>query len=689
MGQRFPTACAVFALLMALRSAAAQDSAGREEEPVRIFRQVSPSVVELTSVSSHGTGILLNDEGLILTNAHVVVSPVPFRAKADIQTGSGIETAEFSNVQIVAMHPEKDMALVRIDLKEHPGAKLIPARLATSKAVPGQRVYAIGNPGSQGMVLNRTITAGLLSGIDRKIEGVDYYQISAAVNPGNSGGPLTDRDGNVLGIVTLKASDAENVGFAIPLSNLDLSEFGPPRRVSPNKERSGQLLKAAASMLTEYGKFEKSKRTEEPGAKLLRFLIVQTYQEALMNDPGNPATYYMLGVMLTTYQEYDAAEGFLLTSLEMDPWGGNGSGYRWLGLTLANAGRKAEAEIVWIEAVKKFPNLAGQAWDDLAVYYRDLEKWDDAARCAVLALVCHHAKRPELRPDFYLALLKLCRTKFPVAGQAAFDKRVQSYTREMTTLVQQAERLKKSGRDTATPRFAKWLEDRNRSLKKRGKDDSSSFVALTNAELQPNRTSRAMTVDSRSSVASRNSNRTSSSTGATPDKPLSNDGDLISRIDTNQHAIRGRWSASNGALISPRTGEARIEIPVDPPQEYDLSFTVTRSLGTGELVVGIVREGVQSVLYFDRGTASGIDGLDRPLLSASLMKRGRTIPVTIRVRRDGVAVSSGNRTVFSQTSRNDFPETPERWKVRNGLRLFLGSDAAMFSFRNLTLTPTR
>ncbi len=675
------TAIGIIALTLPIRPVAGQERSGGEEEPVRIFRQVSPSVVELTSVTGHGTGILLNDDGLILTNAHVVVSPVPFRAKVDIERGGKIETVEFSNVRILAMHPEKDMALARIDLKEHPRAKLIPAKLVKSKAVPGQRVYAIGNPGSQGMVLNRTITAGLLSGVDRKIEGVDYYQISAAVNPGNSGGPLTDRDGNVLGIVTLKAADAENVGFAIPLSDLDLSEFGPPRRANANRQRSEELIKSAGSMLKEYGRFEKAKRTEVPGAQLLKFLIIQTYREALMNDPGNPVPYYMLGVMLTSYEEYEAAEGFLLTSLEMEPWGGAGSGYRWLGLTLAKAGRVDEAEIVWLEGVRKFPNLVGQAWDDLAIYYREREQWNDAARCAALALVCHHAKRPDLRPDFYIALLKLCRSKFPPAGQTAFDQRVQGYTREMKELITDAEKLKKAGRVTATPRFAKWLEERNRTLKKGGMNDPDAFVALTNAELQPNRRRSAM----------------STRTAAPSRKPVSGSGtvaggtgkatEVISLIDTNQHAIRGRWSARNDALISPRTGEARIELPVDPPQEYDLSFTVTRSLGAGELAIGIVRDGVQSMLYFDRGSAAGIDGLDRPLLAASLLKRGRTVPLTVQVRRDGVTVTSGSPTVISKKSRTDFPKTPDDWKVRNQFRLFLGSNSTIFSIRNLTLTP--
>lgn len=81
-----------------------------EEEPVKVFRQVSPSVVELSSVSGHGTGILLNSSGLVLTNAHVVVSPVPFRARLDVEQNGKWQTAEFPNVRILATQPQKDMA---------------------------------------------------------------------------------------------------------------------------------------------------------------------------------------------------------------------------------------------------------------------------------------------------------------------------------------------------------------------------------------------------------------------------------------------------------------------------------------------------------------------------------------------------------------------------------------------------
>jgi S1-C subfamily serine protease len=175
----------------------------QEEEPVKVFAKVAPSVVELTSLMSDGTGIVLTEKGLVLTNAHVVVSPVPFRAKVDIEKNGRLESIEVDS-RTIGVHPVKDMAIVQLDLSGHSGLKLRPAALLKRKASPGQRVYAIGNPGEAGVNLPKTITSGLLSGVDRKIEEVDYYQISAPINPGNSGGPLTDRHGNVTGLVTLE-----------------------------------------------------------------------------------------------------------------------------------------------------------------------------------------------------------------------------------------------------------------------------------------------------------------------------------------------------------------------------------------------------------------------------------------------------------------------------------------------------
>ena len=231
-------------LALALVTLAAASARG-QEEAVNVYQTLHPSVVGLQNLEGNGTGIILDQSGLILTNAHVIASPLPYKCKVDILRGEKTETVVFRQVKILKVHPKLDLALVQIDASEHQG-ELRPAKILTQKAIPGQRVYAIGNPGAGGQVLTKTITQGIVSGVDRELDDVKYYQVDAAINPGNSGGPLCDKTGAVLGVVTLKSTDVENVGFAIPLYNLNKDEFVPPKNRKGDPTKAAQLLAEAS-----------------------------------------------------------------------------------------------------------------------------------------------------------------------------------------------------------------------------------------------------------------------------------------------------------------------------------------------------------------------------------------------------------------------------------------------------------
>ena len=127
----------------------------------------------------------------------------------DVAGGKGRREVRFRKVEVVGFHPKLDLALVRVDLKAEK-LTLKPADVSKAKAVPGQRVYVIGNPGVGATVLTKSITSGMVSAADREVAGEPgrYYQVDAAINPGNSGGPLCDRDGRVLGLITFKFTDA-------------------------------------------------------------------------------------------------------------------------------------------------------------------------------------------------------------------------------------------------------------------------------------------------------------------------------------------------------------------------------------------------------------------------------------------------------------------------------------------------
>ncbi len=162
-----------------------------------------------------GSGFLIDDEGLIVTNNHVVEGAT----KVTVKLGSSDVSHD---AEVVGTDPATDVALLKIDV---PAAQQQPLSLGdSSKVSVGDPVVAIGNP----FGLDRTVTAGIVSALQRQIQAPNGFSIShviqtdAAINPGNSGGPLIDAGGNVIGINSqIQTGGGEGnvgIGFAVPIN---------------------------------------------------------------------------------------------------------------------------------------------------------------------------------------------------------------------------------------------------------------------------------------------------------------------------------------------------------------------------------------------------------------------------------------------------------------------------------------
>jgi S1-C subfamily serine protease len=153
-----------------------------------------------------GSGVIIEKDGQILTNAHVVDGAASLTVTLD--SGNRV------SARILGLDPVLDLALLRVDA----GTALPTARLGDSSGVRvGDEVVAIGNP----LGLDQTMTRGIVSALNRLLPGISdepMIQTDAPINPGNSGGPLVDRCGNVVGINTLISEDAQSIGFAIPIN---------------------------------------------------------------------------------------------------------------------------------------------------------------------------------------------------------------------------------------------------------------------------------------------------------------------------------------------------------------------------------------------------------------------------------------------------------------------------------------
>jgi S1-C subfamily serine protease len=216
-----------------------------EQNNIEVYKATAPGVVYIQStttvrdffgmfsrpVEGAGSGSIIDEQGDILTNYHVIADA----EKLTVSFGSGKNYP----AKVVGRDPDTDLAVIR--LLETPKEVLTIVPMGDSdKLIVGQKVLAIGNP----FGLDRTLTTGVISGLqrpiraqnDRKIEGA--IQTDASINPGNSGGPLLDSHGRMIGInsqIESPSGASAGVGFAIPINIA--------KRVVPELVKNGEVLR--------------------------------------------------------------------------------------------------------------------------------------------------------------------------------------------------------------------------------------------------------------------------------------------------------------------------------------------------------------------------------------------------------------------------------------------------------------
>lgn len=216
-----------------------------EKNNIEVFKGASPSVVYVTntvysrglfSLNIHeipqgaGTGFVWRDDGIVVTNYHVIQN-------ADLLTITLADQTDW-DAKVIGIAPDKDLAVLKISA---PKKLLKPLPLGDSDALEvGRKVLAIGNP----FGLDTTLTVGVVSALGREIKSVndrtiqDVIQTDAAINPGNSGGPLLNSDGELIGVNTAIYSPSGanvGIGFAIPVNSV--------RKIVPQLIEHGRIMR--------------------------------------------------------------------------------------------------------------------------------------------------------------------------------------------------------------------------------------------------------------------------------------------------------------------------------------------------------------------------------------------------------------------------------------------------------------
>jgi S1-C subfamily serine protease len=199
------------------------------------YEVIRPSVVRVLTRTTEpdgkregglGTGVVIEDNGIILTCLHVVKDATQIR----VVFFDGSE----SEAMLIGQQPQNDIAVLLV--RQIPD-DLVPATLTSSATLrPGDEVIAVGNP----FGISNSVSAGIVSGLKRNFKSQktglslgNLIQFDAAVNPGNSGGPLVNRDGEVVGIVTALLNPNEQevfigIGFAVPIESAGGTRGSPP-----------------------------------------------------------------------------------------------------------------------------------------------------------------------------------------------------------------------------------------------------------------------------------------------------------------------------------------------------------------------------------------------------------------------------------------------------------------------------
>jgi len=169
------------------------------------------AVVLISTPSGRGSGFLINEDGHLITNYHVIARETLIKATVFHKTAGGFEQKRYDKIKIIAFNPYVDLALLKIENADRQFEHVYLG--AMNRVNVGETVFAVGNP----LGLTRSVSQGIVSTTNRDFEGRLYIQTTADIAPGNSGGPLFNLCGEVIGVTSMGYLAYGGLNFAVPV----------------------------------------------------------------------------------------------------------------------------------------------------------------------------------------------------------------------------------------------------------------------------------------------------------------------------------------------------------------------------------------------------------------------------------------------------------------------------------------
>jgi len=368
----------------ALLAALALGQAGRASGATiaDLVERTNESVVYIEGDEGSGSGFVTKTTPHveIVTNHHVMKGSKTYTICFFMKSRRGKMEKVAVKGRAYFAFPRLDFGVIRL-VNEDPVLKKIRSRI---KALPrgvsqkirvGERVFLIGSPGAGIVTLGNSVSEGIISGTNRHIGGIPYFQTTAPVNFGNSGGPLLNMKGQVVGIVTSKSAHADNIGFALPIHITEGKHynFWMPEKLS----KKAQTRMAAGHRLYKKKKFAEALKKYAEAARIDSNKVLPTIAQATalaeMGKPDEAVKVYNVAINRKNIKyddlmfcvleigkihgranKADRAIRAFEFGLERDPT--HSALNRNIGVTYANTGKKSKALAHWYISLSVEPN---------------------------------------------------------------------------------------------------------------------------------------------------------------------------------------------------------------------------------------------------------------------------------------------------------------------------------------------